>query len=73
MEQLDPLLEQAIALAKAKVNLGYLDLQRSLFIGWNMADILLSEMERRGIVEHLPTEKGGHWRLLANTEAQGRR
>ena len=66
MEQLDPLLEHAIALAKAKVNLGYSDLQRLLFIGWNMADILFFEMERRGVVERVSTETGGHWRLLDN-------
>lgn len=70
MEQLDPLYEQAVILAKSKRNLGYLDLQRALGIGWNMADILFSEMERRGVMERIPTEVGGHWELLANTEGQ---
>jgi DNA segregation ATPase FtsK/SpoIIIE-like protein len=66
MEQLDPLYEQAVILAKSKGKLGYSDLQRALGIGWNMADILFSEMERRGVMERIPTEAGGHWELLAN-------
>ena len=71
MEQLDPLYEQAVSLAKAKGKLGYSDLQRSLFIGWNMADILFSEMEQRGVMVRIPTEAGGHWELLANTTNEG--
>ena len=71
MEQLDPLYEQAVILAKSKKKLGYADLQRALFIGWNMADILFSEMERRGVMVRIQTGDGGHWELLANAEITG--
>lgn len=69
MEQLDPLYEQAVILARSNGSLGYSDLQRALGIGWNMADILFSEMERRGVMRRIQTEVGGHWELLANAVA----
>lgn len=62
----DPLYEKAVTVAKAERRLTYATLQRSLFIGFNRAGRLLEEMERRGVLKCVPTERGGHWKLVCS-------
>lgn len=61
----DPLYGKAVMLAQARKRLTYADLQRALFIGFNRSARLLEEMERRGVLKCVPTERGGHWQLVA--------
>lgn len=66
----DPLYETAMLIAKARKRLSFPTLQRELRIGYFRARSLLDEMEKRGMVELIPTERGGHWQILPQTSRE---